>query len=400
MKMILTLCLMVAFAVVLFGCSGGLIAKDKPDTQKPPETKSPQPKTFIRGQEHYNKDEEDTPLAGLRWLARHQNPDGSWGAKSFQNQCKDAKCSGTGDEQLNIGLTGLAMCAFTEAGYTTSSRDIYDDICFGDVLRKAAIYLVAIQISDGSFGGVKAGKFIYNQAIATLALTDLYILTRDRPSGILFKEPVERAVKFLLAAQNPNSGWRYQPRDGQSDTSVTGWVAMALKTAEHAGIPIPPEAFAGIKSFLDDVTDPNTGKVGYNVVGSVYIRNTVVQPNLTAIGLMTRKFIDKNYDGPLIRLGLGHLNASIPVWDTSKPGIIDFDYWFFGSYCLNQYDGPSGPDWKLWSEKIEDVLINNQRLKVDGCCNGSWDPIDRWSSEGGRIYSTAINTINIGCHYH
>src|SRR3989339_933189 len=42
--------------------------------------------------------------SGLLWLARHQNPDGSWGARSFQNQCKNTRCSGVGDKQFDIGL--------------------------------------------------------------------------------------------------------------------------------------------------------------------------------------------------------------------------------------------------------------------------------------------------------
>ena len=383
MKKIMMLCLLVGLAIALGRCAGDNISKGKPDTQQ-----------IIPAKKIISvKDKENTILAGLLWLARHQNPDGSWGAKTFQNQCQDAKCSGTGDEQFNIGLTGLAMLAFTQAGYTNTSRDTYDDINFGDVVRKAVLYLMAIQISDGSFGGVKQGKFIYNQAIATLALTDLYILTIDRPTGVLFKEPAERAVKFLLEAQNPNSGWRYQPRDGQNDTSVIGWVMLALKSSEKANIPVPSEAFAGIKSFLDGVTDPNYGRVGYTTMGTMALmahedpRNVIIQPTLTAIGVMARNLIDKNPDDPLIKLGIQQLNASIPVWDMTRPGIIDFDYWFFGAYCFE----PTEP----WIAGAENVLCENQRLKGDGCCSGSWDPIDRWSGEGGRIYSTAINTLTL-----
>ena len=351
------------------------------------------------------KQSEGAVIAGLIWLAKHQNPDGSWGAKAFQNQCRVTKCTGPGDDQFNVGLTGVSLLAFTGAGYTNSSRDTYEGICFGDTVRKGALYLTGILLADGTFGGVKEGKFIYNQAIATYAIADLYSLIKDSPSGIHFREPVERAVKYLIDIQNPTKAWRYQPKDGQNDTSVSGWVAMALKAAEHADIVVPPEIFAGIKSFYDDVTEPNYGKVGYTTQGSIALmghedpRNTVVQPSVTAIGIMVRIFIDKKTTDPLVKLGVSQILTSLPTWDTSKPGIIDYYYWFYASYCLNQYDGPDGPSWKAWNDKMKDVLLKNQRAKSDGCANGSWDPLDRWSAEGSRVYCTAINVLTLEVYY-
>ncbi|MFH0887897.1 MAG: hypothetical protein V1871_01660 [Planctomycetota bacterium] len=358
--------------------------------------------------EHIAKVSESAVLAGLIWLARHQNPDGSWGAKSFQNQCRGVKCSGTGDEQYNIGLTGLSMLAFTGAGYTNSSRDNYEGICFGDVVRKGALYLTGIQLSDGAFGGVKEGKFMYNQALATYAMADLYALTMDNPAGVYFKDSVERAVKYILDAQNPGKAWRYQPKSGQNDTSVSGWVTMALKAAEGSNIPVPPEAFNGIKSFFDDVTDKNYGKVGYTELGSLAVRGdedqrlvnaNTIPPSLTAIGIMARIFIDKKTTDPLIKLGISQILSKLPAWDTSNPCIIDYYYWFYASYCLFQYDGPKGQGWTAWNEKIKDVLLKHQRTKPDGCADGSWDSLDRWSNEAGRVYCVATNVLTLEVYY-
>ncbi|MFH1230387.1 MAG: hypothetical protein V1709_02705, partial [Planctomycetota bacterium] len=303
---------------------------------------------------------------------------------------------------------GLSMLAFTGAGYTNSSRDTYEGICFGDVVRKGALYLTGIQLSDGTFGGVKEGKFMYNQSLATYAMADLYALTMDNPAGVIFREPVERAVKCIVDTQNPGKAWRYQPKSGQNDTSVSGWVAMALKAAEGCNIPVPPESFAGIKSFYDDVTDKNYGKVGYTELGSLAVRGdedqrlvnaNTIQPSLTAIGIMVRIFIDKKTTDPLIKLGVAEILKRLPTWDTSNPCIIDYYYWFYASYCLNQYDGPSGQSWTTWNEKIKDVLLKHQRTKSDGCANGSWDPIDRWSSEASRIYCVATNVLTLEVYY-
>ena len=30
---------------------------------------------------------------------------------------------------------------------------------------------------------------------------------------------------------------------------------------------------------------------------------------------------------------------------------------------------------------------------------GSWEPIDRWGGEGGRVYATAINALTLEVYY-
>jgi len=57
--------------------------------------------------------------------------------------------------------------------------------------------------------------------------------------------PAQKAVDFLVAAQNPGKGWRYTSRSGDNDTSVTGWAAMALKSAELSGLQFRRRATKG-----------------------------------------------------------------------------------------------------------------------------------------------------------
>jgi hypothetical protein len=55
-------------------------------------------------------------LDGLRWLARHQNDDGSWGAVSFRSHCPDsAPCYDvqlSSKDNFDVGLTSLALLCF------------------------------------------------------------------------------------------------------------------------------------------------------------------------------------------------------------------------------------------------------------------------------------------------
>jgi hypothetical protein len=348
---------------------------------------------------------EDAVLSALIWLARHQNADGSWSAQRFAHNCEPGvRCTGPGDEAFDVGLTGLALLAFTGGGYTTSSRrDIYEGYCFGDVVRKAANFLTGIQDSQGVYGSARQGKFMYNQAIAAYAIADLHGMLKESPAANIYKDSAQRGIDYLSRAQNLGKGWRYQPGDGGNDSSVTGWCAMALKSAEISGLAVDPVSFAGIKSFYDDVTGQTDGKVGYTELGSVAIKanekDPYIQPSLTAIGIMVRIFIDKKATDPVIRKGVDLIMQSLPNWDTSKLGMIDYYYWFYGSYCLNQYDGPDGPCWKKWNENLTQALLKSQHPATDKCLRGSWDPNDRWSDEGSRIYATAINALTLEVYY-
>lgn len=354
--------------------------------------------------------------SALIWLARHQSPDGSWGARFFQNQCQDARCQGAGNPSINVGLTGLSLLAFTGAAYTPGSKDVvYIDesneaITYGEVVRKAAFYLKHIQGQNGALGQPHQGKFMYNHAIATYALADLVVLMKEkyeRASDAIFKNPARMAIDFLLQSQNPGKAWRYTPNCGDNDVSITGWCAMALKAAEEAGWEIKDKVWDGIKSHLDEVTDLAYGQVGYTSKGGVSVLGheqtafnrgqLYTPPSLTAVGIMMRIFMSGKRKDTVIRNGAGLLTSNLPVWDTTQRGKIDYYYWFYSSYALNQYDGPKGSAWTIWNKSMKDVLSKHQR--ADGCAAGSWDPIDRWSGEGGRVYATAINALTLEVYY-
>ena len=358
---------------------------------------------------------ENAVTIGLYWLARHQNPDGSWGARSFQNQCKGvSRCSGEGDSSFDIGLTGLALLAFTGSNYSPSSRETYLGINFGQVVSKAAGFLKRIQKENGIYGDDTMQKFMYNQGIASYAMSDLYCVMKDKaePAAQQFKETAIKGINFVMDAQNTGKAWRYKPKSGESDASVTGWCMMALKTANEGGlVSVPQNVWDGVKSHLDEVTDLSYGGVGYREKGNVAIlgserekfeRGEMYMPkSLTAVGMMCRIFMGQKRSDAVIENSAGELiqDDNLPKWDTGKYGKIDYYYWFYSSYALNQFDGPKGPKWSKWEKEMVPVVVKSQKTSKDGCANGSWEPIDRWSGEGSRIYCTAINVLTLEVYY-
>ena len=77
---------------------------------------------------------------------------------------------------------------------------------------------------------------MYCHAMATLALCEAYALTGDER----LRDPVERAVGFLVRARASDGlAWRYAPGAPVGDTSILGWVVMALKSARGGRHPDP-----------------------------------------------------------------------------------------------------------------------------------------------------------------
>jgi hypothetical protein len=230
---------------------------------------------------------------------------------------------------------------------------------------------------------------MYDHAIGALALSEAYGMT----SATVLQGPAQKSIDFLVAAQNPGKGWRYSARSGDNDTSVTGWAAMALKSADLSGFSVPHAATDGTRAWLDDVTEPTYGRVGYVRKPGPNSKDT---HSMTAIGVMCRIFMDKNKSDPRLATGCDLLLGDKPKWEGKH---IDFYYWYYGSLALFQFDGPGGPKWRAWNEDMKSALVKNQNTASTGCKNGSWEPADQWSRQGGRVYSTAINALTLEVYY-
>jgi hypothetical protein len=355
-----------------------------------------------RGARGATKTTEDAVLAALRWLARHQGPDGSWGVQGHLKTC-GAKLPGTcapnpstAHDDFDAGVSGLAILAFLGAGYSHLSKDTYDGICFGDVVRRGIQWMITHQDAEGCIGSRTAHKHMYNHAICALALVEAHGLT----GSALFKENAQRAVDYLVAAQNAGKGWRYAERTGENDTSVTGWAVMALKSAELSSLRFPRSAYDGVRSWLDEVTEESYYRAGYTFrgTGKVFCEHNESfnhHEALSAIGAMARVFMDHRSDAR-VKGAVGLCLQDLPAWRGKD---IDFYYWYYASLALFQVEGGSGANWKRWNDALTEALVKPQNRADTGCKFGSWEPIDRWSCEGGRVYATAINALTLEVYY-
>jgi len=344
-------------------------------------------------------------LAALKWLARHQNPDGSWGACSFSNQCHGPRCPGTGDPEFDAGVTALSVLAFLGAGYSHLSKDEFlgseksGPLRFGDTVRNGLKWLMARQDPEGCVGG-RGTKYMYNHAIAALALTEAYGMSATP----LLKGSAQASIDFLIKAQNPDRAWRYTKQSGDNDTSITGWVIMALKSAEMADLKVDTkDCYEKAGKWFDEVSDPgNTMRVGYNgrASGKVFVpgKNEDFEHHeaMTAVGVLCRIFMTKDKKHPALD-GIQLLVSDLP---TSKSGRVDSYYWHYGTQAIYQFDGPEGELWQKWNEAFKRAVLTNQKGALEACAYGSWtSEDDRWGFEGGRVYTTAINALTLETPY-
>ena len=362
----------------------------------PPATSSPHPGAAPAKGDPEAAEVREAIDRALSWLAKHQSPDGRWSAAAFSRQCEKNVCGGPGGEMYDTGATGLALLCFLRGGETHESSP------FGEHVKKGLGYLTTIQKKDGEgcFGKRFGTNWIYNHACATIAMTEAYGMTK----AAAFKAPAQKAIDFVLAAQNPYAAWRYTcPGNGDNDSSVTGWMVIALSSAKLAGLKIDKFALASAIGFIEEVTDPASGRTGYTSVGEHPSRlpslasafPSEMSESLTAVGLLVRTLCGRTLESdPMIGKGADLLVRKLPEW--KEGGSIDFYYWYYGTLALQRVGGKRRDK---WNDALRAALLDNQRVNEAEHQCGSWDPVDPWSTDGGRVYATALNCLSLVAYH-
>jgi hypothetical protein len=334
-----------------------------------------------------SKGSETAVEAGLRWLAKHQNYDGSW---NFIHT-PGGKCSGfpnPGSKNTKMGATGLALLPFLGAGYTHKEGK------YEQVVQKGLRYLVGnMQVANNAGRLYEANGdghcHMYAHGIAACALAEAYGMTQDPK----LKAPAQLALNYIVAAQHPqNGGWLYKPRQG-GDTSVVGWQIMALKSGILSYLQVPAKVKPLANRWLDSVQwDLPPG--GYGVGSSYGYRKAKDRPEVsatTAIGLICRNYLGAKKDDPGLRRGVEKLAKH-------GPHSGDMYYNYYGSMTMFQNDGPDGEHWKSWNSRMRDHLIKSQ--VKEGPQQGSWHfSHGHGGSAGGRVYNTALATMTLEVYY-
>lgn len=303
---------------------------------------------------------------GLRWLANHQFPDGSWRLDFRSGPC-DGRCSNPATRETTTAATGLSLMAFLGAGYTHKSGPYQQQVQAG------LDYLVS-RIRKSVFGGNLTEGTMYAQGIATIALSEAYALTRDRK----LRGAVESCLEYIVTAQHSAGGWRYTPGE-PGDTTVTGWQMMAMKSCELAGFDVPTATIKKARKFMRSVGDESSGQFGY--------KSKDPDPTSTAIGLLMQMYHGWTPEHRGVVAGSKFLIKQGP----SKNNI------YFNYYATLVLFHCRHEKWDVWNQQMREFLISTQ--SKSGHESGSWFFKERYGSVGGRLYTTAMSIMILEVYY-
>ncbi len=326
---------------------------------------------------------------GLKFLVARQHPDGHW---SLQ----------TPDEPVMLrsdtAATGLCLLSFQGAGYTHQQHQ------YAAVVSSGLRALLAMQRPDGNLYRSEdpvsdQNVMFYSHGIAALALCEAYGMTGD-PA---LREPAQRAVDFIVKSQHQErGGWRYQPQVS-SDTSVSGWMMMALKSGELAGLTVPPSTYAGINHWLE--LAKVSGTQGHLYRYNPFAPDTPTQrhgrdatPSMTAVAMLMRMYSGWRREHPEMQRAADYLAMNPPATGDPRRPQRDTYYWYYATQVMFHM---GGEHWENWNQRLKPILVDGQ-IKA-GPLEGSWDPKnpvpDRWSHHAGRLYLTTMNLLSLEVYY-
>ncbi len=280
----------------------------------------------------------------LKYLTDAQNADGSWGDSRYSS---------------DVGIVGICSLAFMSAGHQPDRGP------YGQTLRRAADYLIRHSQRTGLMYNPQAfaGPPMYGHGFATLALAELYGMTRRQD----LREPLENAVDLIIRTQNPEGGWRYQPRVADADISVVICQIMALRAAANAGVRVPRDTTARAIEYVKRCANNADGGFSYMVTnrGSGQARTGAGVLSLIVMGQRNAEECQR---------GLEYLM-------TRPPGTRDGHVFYALYYCTQAMYQAGGKYWQYWYPKAAEYLLSTQRS------DGSW------FDGPGQAYASAMGVL-------
>lgn len=287
---------------------------------------------------------------GLKYLLSVQKKDGSWDQD--------------GEGGRVIGITSLAMMAFMAKAQFPGSGP------YGKELDRTKDFLLnyAKARTDGYLG-----SSMYEHGLATLALSEIWGMTRDAKDDDAIQKALEMAVDVIVRSQNPGGGWRYQPQaDGGEDTSATQTVFHALASARQAGILVPQETITKVGKYLKGAQNAETGGFTYAPNGRANVSFAC-----TAGGTYSAQLAGLR-DSEMVAASLRYIKKQFPAVITGGGG-----HYYYGHYYAIQAMVQAGDEYyNEWYPVIRDALIGRQQE------TGSWN-----SKRHGGAHATPMAII-------
>jgi prepilin-type processing-associated H-X9-DG protein len=315
-------------------------------------------------------------VRGLEWLKAEQNSStGAWDQE------------GGGYPEHNspyhrIGITSLALRAFLHNGCTDRYPTKY-----AETVRKAIEYLIGQQNANtGKFPGYTGYWYLYDHAIATLAMTETYMLTGRADA----RKSASKALQHLLGLQANSEGYGWCYDANYSDAPLANWSFQAIAAGRKAGLISESQNAEQIDEALRLMVRSD-GTTIYRYAWGSYAGSNRGYPRTqaaTAGSLVSHLLLGKTDRVPDILNALQHKK-----YDYARAG-SDFQlYNYF--YMTLGYSLYGGNYWTVWQNKVfpKELVDQQTQVMIDGEEAGYWDKtLCMWGSKylSSTRYTTAL----------
>ena len=323
---------------------------------------------------------------GLAWLARHQNPNGSWSAKvGFK---LNTGYEVTASDRGHVGVTALAGMAFLAGGHLPGRGE------HGATVADCLDYVLSCVQEDGYI--TAGGTRMYSHAFATLFLAEIYGMTHRGD----VKAKLQIAVDFIVNSQNAMGGWRYEPYAVEADMSIVVCQVLALRAARNIGIRVPRSVVDKAARYVvsSAVTEESISRRYHaainfkNELGSFHYQRQDGSRSsfpLTAAGV-TALYGAGIYSDEAIDDGINYLRRNLNSFNNQRGGDIGHYFFWYGHYYGVQAMYTAGADaWEQYFTIVREELLSMQ------------EPSGAWPNRigPGQAFGTAMAVLVLEIPY-
>ncbi|WP_231740984.1 prenyltransferase/squalene oxidase repeat-containing protein [Thalassoglobus neptunius] len=289
---------------------------------------------------------------GLRWLARRQRMDGSFGNNRERSE--------------SVGIAALCGIAFLCSGSVPEAGD------YSETINRTVEFLLSCSQKNGYLVDSDSASHgpMYGHGFATMFLAEVYGMTPRDDLG----EKLRRAVDLIIATQNSEGGWRYNPVPQEADVSVTVCQVMALRSARNAGISVPKEVVDRAVNYIKSCQNPGGGfrYRPFDPAESRLARSAAAVVALYSAGVS---------DDPVVQNGLNYVVERLKIRD-------DREYYFYAQYYAAQAAWQARDNrWRICFPILRDELLSQR-------AGDHWeDPLQ------GDEYATAMALVALQIPY-
>ncbi|MBM4148819.1 MAG: terpene cyclase/mutase family protein [Lentisphaerae bacterium] len=297
-------------------------------------------------------------------------------------------------EKNKCAMTALALLTYLAHGETPASPE------FGQTVEKAIRFLLDAQQGDGRFSPRDDND--YTHPIVAYALSEAYGMTKVP----MLKDAATKAMDVIIAGQNPNGAFDYKliPNDKRHDTSYMGWCAQALKAAKMAGLENAGLDNA-IRKSIDGFKNNFTGNAA---AGEFYYTGPPMPRNpggLTSVGVLCLQLLGAAKSDEC-KGGLISLQKSTYNWEGG--GVYNkLYYWYYTTQALFHHGGDT---WTKWNATFAPVLAKNQIIIKDGIMGpegkmvdiGYWtldEKVSGHTDPEKKVMNTCLSTLQLEVYY-